>query len=114
MKPLNFTVERSKWLRGSRGPDDGVVTVVSRLQNRDGHMCCMGFYARARGGEQCTLALADHLSYLPSEIELELADNDLMNKIYSVNDNPSISDKEREASLTELLALCGVGVEFVD
>jgi hypothetical protein len=119
---MEFTVRRSQWFRGN-GHE------FSRLKRHDGgKMCCLGFYALACGiPEQAITEIAFpsvieygwdtdariRMSWLwearsdSTGLEMELT-------IGQVNDEESLSDKEREADLTKLFAFNDITVTFVD
>lgn len=110
-----FTVKRKKWFRGKGSWN-------SNLLNSSGNMCCLGFYALACGFEKSDIIdkldptnIIRHIDCIWKTKLLDKFGNsaacyDLM----SINDEGSISDKEREAKLKTLFKKMGVAVTFKD
>ncbi len=107
--PKSFTVDRATWLRGN--------TNGATLLDEEGCRCCVGFLARDMGHSDtemfCRSTLTD-LSYENANLPSGLADADEeTGAIYAVNDDDSLTDGQREATLTRLFADIGVEVRFV-
>jgi hypothetical protein len=102
-------------------------------------MCCLGFVGLACGQEEKSLlginspvhtmdlamwpeGFIDDCDYENDEDEDDdedkdyapYCDSDLVEKAMRVNDNPDITDSEREQRLTEILSKLGVELEFVE
>lgn len=104
------------WYRG-KGSDDSAL-----LRPEDGLSCCLGFYGTACGIEEMTMLNASY----PDEADIskwpEWIQPSTMAKCHSddcelameINDDPKITDIEREAKLTELFAKHGDVVTFID
>lgn len=121
--PKEFTVYRSRWIRGR---------AIGFLQKRS-RSCCVGFYALACGFTEKQLEdvgrfeilgyESRHLGISKEEKEMILhmdhtffsgnKDN-YETRAYKVNDNPSITDVEREAQLTAIFAEADVIIRFED
>lgn len=113
--PTTFTVARTTWIRGT-----GVR--FSRLyRHEDGMSCCLGFYCRAAGIALEDLDDLTRPSNLPVELYGVLPEwltvpgrlgVTPVGEIMRVNDDPKLSDAEREAQLTALFAAQGITVVF--
>jgi hypothetical protein len=99
------------------------VTGGNSLLNKDGTMCCLGFYAAACGyrGENLRGAAIRPQPVDESNFErvgifnpVEADRNSILMPIARINDNASISDDEREQKLRVEFLRHGVTVEFVD
>lgn len=112
--PKEFTVERSRWLRGE-GSD------ASRLLRSEDHlMCCVGFFCKAMGFtddellEMSTLnALLTNHQQERNEEKIYLIDP-FQGTAYMINDDLILHDGDREDSLTEEFKGLGIRVTFVD
>lgn len=108
-----LTIKRSEWAT----PDK---TDEPRLYVASGLKCCLGFAALACGKNEAEIlgkGMPRHLMY-GSEIKQFLLpsgrNTDLSEAAQVINDNPKISNKERERQLTELFAANGIALNFVD
>lgn len=119
-----LTIQRSTWQRGEH-PD-------TALLNAAGKMCCLGFDAIACGlpahlieseGEPCCIQTSELMAfpdYLRSPRFVADAWGDynqstLIDRAIKHNDNPDISEPEREQLIREdLIALGWDDVQFVD
>ncbi len=108
-----FTVDRSRWLRGEG-------TNASRLQREaDGKRCCLGFMCFAAGVPEKSIinvGLPSRLSYselllLPDTLR---SSGSNVQQIVTNNDQQNMSGPAREAKLTELFQAAGIKVTFVD
>lgn len=124
---MNFTVIRSKWYRG-KGADD------SKLLNKHGMSCCLGFVGSACGisdleledepsPEDTRYNSDDAASKWPEWMfgnitftgaKLPNADSPDCRLAMAINDNPYINDDVRESKLIELFAKHGDTLTFVD
>jgi len=110
---MKFIVDRKTWYRG-KGPDK------SKLLRVDGTRCCIGFV-----GQQC--GVSDDLmldrpgvesfhcaptGLLPLFPAWIYTTDDLM-YAYDVNDEPELSEAERESQLQSIFAKHGDEIEFV-
>ena len=113
--PRTFTITRHNWYRGHGG-------VTSRLRNAHGQMCCLGHIAL-----QCGASVSDILGYrTAAEMDISLPEytralvvqpgmhTGLAREMMRTNDNTSLSDTERERTLTALAATIGWTLVFVD
>lgn len=121
-RSTEFTVSRATWLRGNASD--------SMLLDGRGRMCCMGFYARSCGLPDIDLlesmrirdALGQEQKGALEELERDVVFGgksryspiDVDENVYAVNDASYMSDADREAALTTLLAERGITVHFVD
>lgn len=121
---MEFTVIRSGWLRGGN--------YETSLEDKWGRRCCLGFLGLACGlrvkgrifvrsclynnGEPDDRE-AQNLNWPESILAFEegrLRNTSLTRRIIEVNDDSSISDITREATLTSLFASGGITITFVD
>lgn len=118
---MKFTVDRSKWARGDNGPAGG----SSYLLDEYGKMCCLGFCMRQLGEPEQAIFLkpmpADLSKQISGFVDLRIDHDDAPPFFYNwwwvkeaaeINDNPFISDLEREVKLAELFAQNGHELEF--
>jgi hypothetical protein len=116
---MKFTVDRSKWHRGKGGNGSAL------LRGEDGKRCCVGFYFAAHGYDDEELIgrpyTPSHRPYDETFTGLQamhrwLGKNatDGGDRVYAINDDPTISDAEREAKLMEEFAANGHEVTFLD
>lgn len=117
-QPKTLTIDCERWARGGKGGD-------SRLLNRRGKMCCLGFDALACGADRkmirniCNpeqLALTQiHLSRLVRIREQFMPRNTkICEKMIFVNDDDSTTDTDRMTKLRALFAKIGVRVRFIN
>jgi hypothetical protein len=106
---FSFVVKRSEWYRGKFG---------SRLLRPDGFKCCVGFCMLALGFSEDAIR---HIptagsidSALADELERKILTGAGMGHIYAINDNPNISNEEREGFLTEAFKDIGITVTFIN
>lgn len=114
-----FTVDRLTWYRGKE-------SYQSKLLLEDGKRCCIGFV-----GQQCQVPDES----MQGAAEINSLENDLQNvfpdwmtdgrrtpdgniseisKAYNVNDDNTIGDAEREASLKAIFERNGDEIEFIN
>lgn len=122
---LKFTVYRDRWLRSDAWS--------SMLLNGEKLRCCMGFLAEACGLHNNTIEGIAVFRLLPSEEFWKLPEalrpvlDDVEHKIdgitrykdavatgelYRINDDPDLTDEEREKRLYEKLLSLGIEVGF--
>lgn len=114
---MKFVVKRSEWYRGKGSS-------ASMLLRKDGMKCCIGFV-----GQQCgipdyelmcrrqvwTFTRSCHLETVwPEWMMRAVGDYTDINKAYVFNDDPNISDTEREFKLAEIFKKNGDEIVFVD
>lgn len=117
---MKFTVNRVKWQRGVIG--------AGSLLNDSGNMCCLGFVCRAVGmaprsilnvgmpddittsGERRVRGLLTELS---DEAVGVIVSTTLAQVAAEINDNPRLSDAEREHRLTAAFLEDGHTLDFV-
>jgi hypothetical protein len=118
---MELIIDRSKWIRGAASDDTWL------LRARDGHMCCLGFYALACGlTEDQIRNVPGPLDAFPNGISSDDNDNCFINtpgewllsdidraRLISYNDDSHVSDQEREEKITKIFAKHGVTVKFV-
>jgi hypothetical protein len=117
-----FTVDRSKWMRGKGDQFSRLLVAPETARNGStvpsedvGKMCCLGFYSLACGltpEEIEDVGFPSSVGY-PDEMEWVTFD-DRENTIGEINDDPAISDAEREERLTKIFGAYGVRPIFVD
>jgi hypothetical protein len=120
MKQL--VIDRSRWLRGN--PDD------SCLLDRNGKMCCLGFYLKSCGAADVELLEAGSpacLTHHPRPAkwlvvnvarddlhEATQLDSNRCTALMQVNDSVEWTDENREREIAHLFHRQGIEVEFVD
>lgn len=110
-----FTIDRARWANGSvRGKETG----PSRLRNKQGNQCCLGFFCAASGVQELLnvvrpkdLRWADR-KRVPDLIE-DGWDSPLTGEAIAINDSPFLNAIEREQRLIVLFAGYGIEVVFV-
>jgi hypothetical protein len=129
---MKLRIDRATWLRGE---DPAVLKTGGSylLRPKDGRMCCLGFLCRDLGWplhELAHVTMPDLLidadgaqdpaavCLLPKWlVEKGTGDGDpdltpLVETMANTNDDPRLTETEREAKLTELFARQGIEVEF--
>lgn len=121
MKKL--VIDRSRWLRGEGANDSAL------LRPKDQRMCCLGIYLQSCGVPADDLAGRKYPSSVHGTMAPEAAwtvSNDPYRGPYAIdnnpafavlattNDNPKLAAREREQRITEVFAIHGVEVTFVD
>lgn len=112
---MDLVIDRLTWLRG--GP-----MCESKLLDRHGKMCCLGFYAIAKGATPdqirevtSPMALAHGGVVLTDLLVGDYYHNTLTcNDLMRANDNCVDNEAERERSLTELFKRINVNVTFIN
>ena len=115
---MKFTVRRERWARGGKnGP--------SALRNLQGNQCCIGSVCRQLGASAKNLLgvhTAGQLTMPPQKIKnvllkrdgLVMIDRKWVDNAYCVNDDTTISDKERESRLKRIFRRAGHTITFID
>lgn len=109
---LKLVIKRSKWLRG----DDSESYL---LRESDNKMCCLGFLAR-----KCGLAPKEIRGHMTPEdtystkfptsiVDKSTANTRTCGTLMTINDDPDLTDAERERKLTALFKRIKIGVRFV-
>jgi hypothetical protein len=106
-------IKRSKWLRGNR---------ISMLRNHTGEMCCLGFAIKQISkvsNSKITLkygpsGVFTKKSFLTCTTHGDVSNNNLASKAIKINDNPVITDSEREEKLKDLFQENGYNIVFED
>lgn len=104
-----LVIDRSKWLRGEG------YSVSQLHRERDGKMCCLGFFGLA-----CGIAL-ERLTGCgdPQDTNARgqwpewLFDSNAVGNLITANDEQRFTQSEREARISAIFAKHGVAVEFV-
>jgi hypothetical protein len=103
-EPKVLVIDRTIWLRGEGGSKSYL------LREGDGKMCCLGFDAIEYGfteeeiegfGEPC------ELEHLPRDYRNSRCGGAGVTEAININDDPELSDAEREAQLIPLLKMIG-------
>jgi hypothetical protein len=106
---MKFTIDRSKWRCGGRGPNQRG-KYKTQLLNKLGYMCCLGQILEQLGFERTKFLGVCQPSTINFEYENILIKGNgyscqnsyLAEAAMAINDNDSITDSEREEKLTEL------------
>lgn len=113
---VKFTVYRDTWARGGRPGS-------SLLDPEDGWRCCLGHLARDLGVSDDACAGRTYFPRRKYDENLEEVPDPRIDRyrrivesaqFVRVNDDPNMSDVDREALLTEMFSDSGVDVSFVD
>ncbi len=121
---MKFIVDRQTWHRG-KGEQD------SYLLRRDGMRCCIGFVAQQCGVPDEQLLAnpaihhskvyagpliidAQHLELLPKWMSLGDHTSPPLAAAYATNDEPNISDEDREQKLQSIFTRNGDEIEFIN
>ncbi len=119
-KPEKFEIDRGTWLRGG---------MPSVLMDKEGHKCCLGFYALECGAKEEDIrgySVPSSVFHYRNHIEIpELLDTDvdddvpgstsssaLACSLMKVNDDALMDPEERERRITAKFAEIGVEVTF--
>lgn len=112
---MKITIVRKRWLRGERNS--------YLFREKDGKMCCVGFFAKALGhkvsqisGKSIITQIRDTTLY--SKLRWcsrnnHLLDNSDIMKLYETNDKISTTDERKEKSIKRLFKRHKVEVEFI-
>jgi len=123
MQKIKVTIDRSKWRCGDDGRERAGVG-STRLLNREGYMCCLGFITRAVYPD---LRIQDVLypmrlgCIVPGLSEKgtfrdcpdALIDTELTVRAVSINDSKRLTREGREKQLLELFEDSPYALEFV-
>lgn len=115
---MKLTIDRTKWLRGEGTGNSAL------LREKDGKMCCVGFYCLALGKtkeeiseRKWPLKTWPEFAWLVRQEDTlrrpndETCDNNGVT-LWKLNDNPEVEN--REARIAEAFAKNGVEVEFIN
>lgn len=108
---MKLMIDRAQWLRGDKR------SCLLRVEDRK--MCCLGFLGLACGAVKDEITACPSPSSAckqalwPSGLLDEEGNNTLTcGSLMNVNDDPTLSDTEREAKLTHLFQQLNIEVEF--
>jgi hypothetical protein len=111
-EPKILTIERAKWRRG--GDVNNKKYGMTMLLNSRGYMCCLGFDAIACGIAKDRLRRRDYphqIRNAPAEYVATRTDgnwhSDAVSEAIEANDDPDISDREREKRVRAALKRLG-------
>lgn len=127
MKLNNLTIPRDEWYRGG----DKNLNDTTPMLNDIGLRCCLGHLGRTMnvpdsvllhtGSPLDSIGWSNELysKYDPNDLLVHLDGIVLDNTEFTIdamniNDNPDISEDEREQQVIELFATKGITVNFVD
>ena len=108
-----FTIYRDKWVRGDRYHNDYHLG-RSALLNENDNMCCLGFLGKACGISQKRMLNKT----APDDVARNKHRNypalsyDEWDKFVSINDNTSITNRQREDTLRSFFKNIGFKVSF--
>lgn len=130
---MKFTIDRERWCRGESDP--------SLLRERDGKMCCLGFFLlacgvapeRIKGNGEPQDAFSGLAEIPPTAAPLIQADwgydpeecpadensvgtipSPVACDLMTVNDDMKVNERDREERIATYFAKIGVDVAFVD
>lgn len=108
---LRVVIDRRTWYRGKTAQN------AYLLDGDTGEMCCMGFASLAAGlkpeqirGKKSVNVLGLGDEDVPG-LEYFTTSTETSSQVYATNDNPNLSDAEREDALIQLGKRCNI--EFV-
>jgi hypothetical protein len=106
---MKFIVDRKTWYRGKGGKN-------SKLLLEDGTRCCIGFVGQHCGMPDEYLLGQGGVYDVPDDRWPKWMKNynGPITEAYSVNDDATISDAERESKLQEIFRANGDEIEFVN
>lgn len=119
-------IDRSKWRCGGNEPKIVRLKGLTSLYNDKGFSCCLGFYCRKIGGIRNNVLLdtgtPDKLKIRNfTKIELLISrgssdemycDSKFTENAIEINDDPKLSNEEREAAIIKHFKNAGVKVVF--
>lgn len=110
---MKFTVKRSDWFRGQGGFRSKLLNPINNK------MCCLGFYALAKGAKREDImdrAAPNSCPDQPWSQDLIASSFNTISteSLINTNDSPALCEAEREERLTILFSNIDVQVEFVD
>jgi hypothetical protein len=128
---MKFRVSRRRWLRGL--PDDSPVSscLLATAPGYKGKMCCLGFACRQLGQKAADITNVEYPQDINEEAMTQaLIDSGLVEKrtftggvtyhgsnltraAATINDDPDISDRDRERQLRTLFKAHGHQIVFV-
>ena len=106
-------IDRSKWRTDSHGKGDTL------LLNNEGYMCCLGFRCHQMGipkKEILNICLPYYLSYkwiIPDLIDENGCTSQFSEDAAEINDDPDLTNKERERLIIEHFKTKDIIVKFV-
>jgi hypothetical protein len=120
-QPDTLVIERPTWVRGDNRLEYG----TSALLNGLGRMCCLGFDAKACGVDpdemesiEYPMDLDEDATKIPEYYKATriLSNEDAIYDIAHINDDPGLTESEREANIrAKLIEVFGyTDVVFVD
>ena len=112
-------IDRKKWRTGG---DFFTEKGLTKLLNREGYMCCLGFYSLQIGNKTEKEILNMTCPYqVENQIGIEslVSKNGEVNSIFAydaieINDNDLISNEDREQRLIELFKGEGIEISFIN
>lgn len=125
---MKLTIDRARWIRGGNG--DGPEERSCLYRPHDGHMCCLGFFARACGIDKDQIedeaepedvpraGWPEWVLRAPDDFAGDYGSADAIKnsadivEIIKVNDDDRLGAAAREAKLAALFARHGIEVEF--
>ncbi len=113
--PKEFTIDRGKWVHGN---NEDILGETSLL-NRDGNMCCLGFYSKVCGVPNSSMLNQDNPYDIGVEIPLMGKPGDgggnayFMDTCITINDSRGMDKRDREKELKAAFKEKGTKVNFV-
>lgn len=114
---MKFTVKRSKWKNARSFTEE-----ETRLLNREGHMCCLGFVAKQCGAKNKDIQYEStpaSIEKIPERLqgifvyEGYRSNTPLSVEAMAINDDATITNSVRERKLKSLFKKYGHEIEFV-
>lgn len=107
---ISVVIDRRTWYRGKGG-------ACSRLLLDNGMRCCIGFLGTQIGIKDETMREeADFSAIMPCRQARPFEDdhNDTLNRAYTINDDETLTDSQREEALIETGKEMGVNFIFAN
>lgn len=116
---MKLIIDRSRWLRGNAENS-------SLLDPSSGHMCCLGFLAKACGASDEVIEEAPGPAEVPTDVKWPVGlvyqnpavdeklwwNTEVGKKLMNVNDDEGLNEMIREEKITNLFFSIGIEVEF--
>ena len=125
-KPIKVIVDRQTWYRGNSSDHSYLLTIGGEYGDSE-RLCCVGFLCRAMHYSDSqledvqTIGAIEREGYCDpfpktwaAEHDDELYETNAFFQLYKINDDPAITDEERELALIQQALPLGIEFEFVN
>ena len=112
-------IDRKKWRTGG---DLFTEKGLTKLLNKEGYMCCLGFYSLQIGNKTeeeilnmtCPYQVEDKTGIESLVTQYNGVNSSFAHDAIEINDNDLISNEDREQRLIELFKENGVEISFIN